>query len=43
MGSRRPFGSILGEFSKVLGRFWEGFGTDVGDFWNGFGSSLERI
>ena len=43
MGSRRPFGSILGGFSKVLGRFWDGFGTDLGDFWNGFGLILERI
>ena len=43
MGSRRPFGSILGGFSKVLGRFWGGFGTDLGDFWNGFGLILERI
>ena len=43
MGSRRPFGSILGGFSKVLGRFWDGFGTDLGDFWNGFALILERI
>ena len=30
MGSRRPFGLILDGFSKVLGRFWQGFGVDLG-------------
>ena len=43
MGSRRPFGSIFGGFSKVLGGFWEGFGTVLGNFWNGFESIVEKI
>ena len=32
MSSRRRSGSILNGFSRVLGEFWEGFGTDLGDF-----------
>ena len=32
MGSRRPFGSILGRFWKVLGRF----GKDFGRVWAQF-------
>ena len=42
MGSRKPFGSILGGFSKVLEEFSEGLGTHLGDFWKDFGSILER-
>ena len=29
MSSKRPFGWILGCFAKVLGRFWEGLGTNL--------------
>ena len=32
MGSKRPFGSILNRFSRVLG----GFGEDFGKGWAGF-------
>ena len=37
IGSRMPSGWILGGFSMVLGKFWEGFGADFRDFWNSFG------
>ena len=32
MGSKKPFGSILGRFSRVM----EGFGEDFGRGWAGF-------
>ena len=37
MGSKRPFGSILGRFLKALGRFWEDFRR----VWRVFGWILE--
>ena len=33
MGSRRPFGSILGRFWKVLGRLGKDFGKVWAQFW----------
>ena len=32
MGSKRPFGSILGRFWRVLGGVWEGLEGDLGRF-----------
>ena len=37
MGSKRPFGSILGRFGRVL----DGFGEDFGRVWIHFGSVLD--
>ena len=40
MGSKRPFGSILGRFGQVWGVFWKGLGRDfrdLGGFWAGLG------
>ena len=37
MGSKRPFGSMLGRFLRALGRFWEDFRR----VWKVFGWILE--
>ena len=46
MGSKRPFGSILVDFGRVLGGFWEGLGKDLdgyGGFWASYGQILEAF
>ena len=43
MGSKRPFGSILGGSWEDLGGFWEGLGRILADFWMDFRKIWERI
>ena len=42
MGSKRPSGSILGEFGEGFGRILEGFGKVWGQIWEDFGP-FEKI
>ena len=43
MSSKRPLGSILGRFWKVLGGFWEGLGRNWGGFWKDLGTFAQVV
>ena len=43
MSSKRPLGSILGRFWKVLGGFGEGLGRNWGGFWKDLGTFAQVV